>query len=154
MTENYSTPTNELVKAISISELLPQKDPFIMIGSLRHFDMEVTKTETIIKEDNILVDNGKFSSTGLLENIAQTCAARIGYINKYINKKGIQIGLIGAVRNFDVSELPNVGDTIETCITVREEVFGMILAEAVVECNGKIIAQTEIKIAVTEEEVN
>lgn len=151
---DYSTPTNEFVKAISIKDLLPQQEPFIMVDNISYFDMVTTISETTIDENNIFVDGGKFSSTGLLENIAQTCAVRIGYINKYINRKGIQIGLIGAVRNFEVLELPCVGATIKTSITVREEVFGMILADAVVECNGRTIAQTEIKIAVTEEEVN
>ena len=154
MTIDYSNPSDKFVKAIVISELLPQQEPFIMIGSLAHFDMVTTISETTIAPNNIFVDNGKFSATGMLENIAQTCAARIGYINKYINKKGIQIGLIGAVRNYQVAEMPSVGETIKTTITVREEIFGMILAEAVVECNGHTIAQTEIKIAVTEEEVN
>lgn len=153
MNINYSCPSNEFVASIDVHTLLPQQEPFIMIGSLVHFDMNVTITETMVDVNNIFVENNKFSATGLLENIAQTCAARIGYINKYINKKGIQIGLIGAVRNYEVSDLPCVGEVIRTIIAVKEEVFGMILAEAVVERKGVQIAKTEMKIAVTEEEI-
>ena len=150
---NYSCPPDEFVRTIDVHTLLPQQEPFVMIGSLAHFDMVTTVSETVISGENIFVINDRFSAVGLMENIAQTCAARIGYINKYINKKGIQIGLIGAVRNYEVFDLPMAGSTIVTTVTVREEVFGMILADAEVTMGDKTIAVTEMKIAVTNEEV-
>lgn len=73
-TEN---PTEQNLRQIDIHELLPQQEPFVMIGSLIHFNHKCTITETEIKSDNIFVDNGCFSASGLMENIAQTCAARI-----------------------------------------------------------------------------
>lgn len=145
-------PTEENLRQIDIHELLPQQEPFVMIGTLVHFDQTLTVTETLVKADNIFVENGRFSATGLMENIAQTCAARIGYVNKYILKKGIQLGFIGAVRNFEVFELPNAGDTIITRVDVKEEIFGMTLAEASIECLGKTLVTTEMKIAVKEME--
>ncbi len=119
-----------------------------MIGALTHFDRTLTVTETEVKADNIFVDNGRFTPSGLMENIAQTCAARIGYVNKYILKKGIQLGFIGAVRNFEVIDTPQVGDTITTRVEVREEVFGMTLADAEITLNGRTLVTTEMKIAV------
>ena len=123
-----------------------------MIGTLTGYDERCTTTETVISTDNIFVENGVFSAPGLVENIAQTCAARIGYVNKYILLKGIQLGFIGAIRYLKVSGLPRTGDTIETKVTVTEEMFGMTLADAVVTCNGQEIVTTEIKIAVREEQ--
>jgi len=102
-------PTEQDLRQIDIHELLPQQEPFVMIDTLVHFDQTLTVTETIVRADNIFVDAGYFSATGLMENIAQTCAARIGYVNQYILKKGIQLGFIGAVRNFEVLGLPKVG---------------------------------------------
>ncbi len=145
-------PTEENLRQIDIHELLPQQEPFVMIGKLVHFDETLTVTETLVKADNLFVEHGCFSAPGLMENIAQTCAARIGYVNKYILKKGIQLGFIGAVRNFEVIELPKVGDVIITRVDVKEEVFGMTLAEACIECGGKTIVTTEMKIAVKEKE--
>lgn len=150
MTFDAENPTEENLRQIDIHELLPQQEPFVMIDTLVHFDRTLTVTETTIKADNIFVENGCFSASGLMENIAQTCAARIGYVNKYILKKGIQIGFIGAVRNFEIVELPKVGNLITTYVDVKEEVFGMTLAEAHVECNGKTLVTTEMKIAVKE----
>ncbi len=138
------------LRQIDIHELLPQQEPFVMIGTLVHIDKTLTVTETEIKADNIFVDNGCLSASGLMENIAQTCAARIGYVNKYVFKKDIQLGFIGAVRNFEVMGLPKVGDVVTTQVVVKEEVFGMTLAEATVKCSDKTLVTTEIKIAVKE----
>ncbi len=138
------------LRQIDIHELLPQQEPFVMIGTLVNIDKTLTVTETEIKADNIFVDNGCLSASGLMENIAQTCAARIGYVNKYVFKKDIQLGFIGAVRNFEVMGLPKVGDVVTTQVVVKEEVFGMTLAEATVKCSDKTLVTTEIKIAVKE----
>ena len=138
---------------IDILELLPQRPPFIMVGRLMHYDDTLTVTSTEIKPDNIFVDaDSLFSESGIVENIAQTCASRIGYINKYILMKGIQIGFIGAVRNLRIHSLPAVGQTIITSIEKVEEVFGMTLVNAVVKCDDRIIADGSMKIAVNESE--
>ena len=141
-------PTEQDLRQIDIHELLPQQEPFVMIGKLIYFDRTLTVTETEVRADNIFVEEGYGTASGLMENIAQTCAARIGYVNKYILKKGIQLGFIGAVRNFEIFQLPKVGDIITTRVEVKEEVFGMTLAEATITCNGKTIVSTEMKIAV------
>lgn len=136
---------------IDIHTLLPQQEPFVMVGRLVHIDEVITATETTIKADNIFVENGCFTATGLMENIAQTCAARIGYVNKYILKRGIQIGYIGAIRQFQVLRLPKVGETIYTTVQVEEEVFGMTLANATISNDKGVVATCEMKIAVKEE---
>lgn len=140
--------SEQFLRTIDIHELLPQQEPFVMVGQLVHFDITRTVTETTIGSENMFVENGQMTASGLIENIAQTCAARIGYVNKYILKKGIQIGFIGAIRNLEVKALPAVGDTIRTTVDVMEEVFGMILANASIECNGKTMVTTEMKIAI------
>ena len=135
---------------IDIHELLPQQEPFVMVGKLIHFDDIVTTTSTRISAGNIFVEENVFSSSGVIENIAQTCAARIGYVNKYILKKGIQLGFIGAVRNLHVHRLPKVGEEICTSIYVIEEIFGMTLVNAVVRIGNETIAESEMKIALSE----
>lgn len=149
---NYKRPTRQQLCSVDIHELLPQQKPFVMVGRLVSFDEKATVTETEIKADNIFVDDGLFSASGMMENIAQTCAVRLGYVNRYILRKGIQIGFIGAIRNLEVKALPKVGETIETRVEVLEDVFGMTLANAFVTCCGKTLMTTEIKIAVKEGE--
>lgn len=137
------------LEKIDIHELLPQQEPFIMVGILTHFDERVTTTQTVIREDNIFVENGFFTASGIIENIAQTCAARIGYVNKYILQKGIQFGFIGALRNLTLHRLPSVGEEITTSIEVVEEVFGMTLVKANVTSGDNLIATSEMKIALS-----
>jgi len=121
-----------------------------MIGTLTCFDEVKTVTETTIAADNIFVDDGRFSASGLIENVAQTCAARIGFVNKYILGNGITIGVIGAVRKLVINSLPAVGQTITTTVEIVSEVFGMTLAKATVTCEGEELLSTEIKISVRE----
>ena len=147
--ETYS---ETFLRGIDIHTLLPQQEPFVMVGSLIQIDEKSFATETVVKAENIFVDDGRLSASGLIENIAQTCAARIGFVNKYILKKGIQIGFIGAVRNLEVVKLPKVGQTITTKVEVVEEVFGMTLANATVTCEGETLVTTEMKIAIRSEE--
>jgi predicted hotdog family 3-hydroxylacyl-ACP dehydratase len=135
---------------IDIHELLPQHEPFVMVGKLLHYDKDKTVTFTMIQSTNIFVENGLFTASGVIENIAQTCATRIGYINKYILKKDIQLGFIGAIRNLNIHRMPKVGETIETSILTLEEVFGMTLVSALVKSGDEIIAESEMKIAISE----
>jgi len=141
-------PTEAFLRAIDVHELLPQQEPFVMISRLVAFDTVRTVSETDIREDNLFVDNGRFTASGLIENIAQTCAARIGYQNKYIHQGGIQLGFIAAVRRLEILDLPKVGETITTTVDVKQELLGMTLAEAVVTCDERTLVTTEIKIAV------
>lgn len=125
-----------------------------MVGRLTQFDERLTVTQTTIAADNLFVEHGHFSATGLMENIAQTCAARIGYVNQYILHKGIQIGLIGAIRGLEVLALPAVGTTITTRVEVAEEIFGMTLANATVTQGDQTLVTAQMKIAVKEQDEN
>ena len=151
MTIDYQQPDEAFLRDIDIHELLPQQEPFVMVSRLVHFDDVRTICEMNIQADNIFVEDGHLNASGMIENIAQTCAARIGYVNKYILKKAVQIGFIGAIRNLEVTDLPEVGQQITTIVDVIEEVFGMTLASAVIKQGNRTLATTEMKIAVKEQ---
>ena len=148
MTAELIWPTEAALRSIDIHEVLPQQEPFVMISRIVLLDAVRTICETEIHPDNIFVEDGCFSASGLIENIAQTCAARIGYINKYMLKKAVQIGVVGAIRKMEIFDLPKVGQQISTIVEVKEEVFGMTLASAKVLQGDQIMASTEMKIAV------
>ena len=140
------------IDKIDIHELLPQREPFEMVGRMVYFDMGRCATRTRIAPGNLFVEKGRFTASGIIENIAQTCAARIGYINKYILKKGIQLGFIGAIRNMNLYRSPEAGEEIETEIVTIEEVLGMTLVSAKVTAGEETIAEAEIKIALSDKE--
>ena len=134
------------IEDITLRELIPQRPPFVMIDRLLSCDMVVTTTALEIREDNLFVANGRFSAEGLMENIAQTSAARMGYINLNRGDK-VKIGVIGAVSNFEVFRTPRVGEHIVTTIKVEEELFKITLVKAFIKCDDELLAQSNMKIA-------
>ena len=120
-----------------------------MIDCLTHFDPVITSSRFTVRDNNLFFSEGRLLASGLIENIAQTCAARIGYINRLSNEV-IKLGFIGAVRNLRIYKTPLAGDTIYTTITVKEEVFQMTLVDAVVKLNDETIAEAEMKIALSD----
>ena len=138
----------EFLRTVDVHGILPQQEPFVMIDKLVHFEMNTSTTETMVKETNIFVDNGCFSASGMMENIAQTCAARIGFYNKYILHNEVQIGFIGAISKYVINRLPEVGQMISTKVDILEEVFGMTLAHASIMCEGEEIVTAEVKLTV------
>lgn len=137
------------VNKINILELIPQRPPFVMVDRLSHFDRIVTTSEFTVREDSIFLDGDELLPEGLVENIAQTCAARIGYVN-LLNKESVRLGFIGAVRNLSIHKTPKIGETIETTITVKEEIFQMTLVDAEISLNGNVIVNAEMKIALSD----
>lgn len=137
------------ISSVNVLDLIPQRPPFIMIDCLTHFDPVITSSRFTVRDNNLFFSEGRLLASGLIENIAQTCAARIGYINRLSNEV-IKLGFIGAVRNLKIYKTPLAGDTIYTTITVKEEVFQMTLVDAVVILNDETIAEAEMKIALSD----
>ena len=138
------------LEKINIEELLPQRKPFIMLDALTHFDETTTHTRMKVTRDNIFVENNELSEAGVMENIAQTCAARMGYINKYIHSGKVKLGFIGSVKNLVIEELPKTGDELKTTIDVVSEVFSITLVNAKAEVADKLIASCEMKISISD----
>ncbi len=137
------------MKEFDILELLPQRPPFVMVDRLRHCDQVVTETELRVRAENLFCRDGILREPGVVENIAQTCAARMGYINKMSDAE-VKVGFIGALRNLTINELPKVDDLLETRIEVESEVMALTLVKATVKCDGRLIAECEMKIAISE----
>lgn len=95
--------------------------------------------------ENILVDKGFLTEGGLVENIAQTAAARMGYLCR-LEGKPVPAGYIGAVQNLEIIALPEVGDQIKTDITVTHQVFNATLITGRVLQNETLLAQCDMKI--------
>ncbi|MDR1406498.1 MAG: pseudouridylate synthase [Tannerella sp.] len=134
---------------INIPDILPQQPPFVMIDTLLHVDARITRTSFRISDDSLFCDDGQLTEPGVVENIAQTCAARMGYINKYVNDDTVKLGFIGSLRNMEVHRRPTIGETLVTQIDVQEEIFGMTLVNATVRVGDEIVATSEMKISIT-----
>ena len=137
---------------ISVNEILPQREPFVFVDRLVQFDENGTLTSFTVREGHLLVEDGFLTASGILENMAQSSAARIGYLCKFVLHVPVRIGYIGAIRKFRVHRLPAVGETLSTTIILREDVFGITLTDAVVRVGDEIIAEASLKTALGEKE--
>jgi predicted hotdog family 3-hydroxylacyl-ACP dehydratase len=135
----------------NILELIPQAPPFVMVGQLTWSDELLTRSTFTIAADNCMVDNGFFSEGGLMENIAQTAAARVGYLAKIANKP-IASGYIGAVKDFEVFFLPQVGQDLVTEIKIENQIFNVSVIAGSVWCNHELAARCEMKVFLNADE--
>jgi predicted hotdog family 3-hydroxylacyl-ACP dehydratase len=133
---------------IDIQELLPQRPPFLAVDRLLHFDKVCTKTSLQIRGDSLFCQADCLSEAGLIENIAQTCAARMGYMNSICGER-VRIGFIGSIRQMNIVRLPRVGEVVYTEIKLVEEIFQMTLVTAEVFVGEETIASGEMKISIT-----
>lgn len=138
------------INGTKLIALIPQRPPFVFISELLELSSSFCKTSFTVSDDCILSDNGIMNAGGLIENMAQTCAAKAGYEYTLINKV-IPVGFIGDVRNFSCTQLPKVGEKIFTTIEIENEVFGVSIISGKVELNGNIIASCKMKIFVEQE---
>ena len=129
----------------NILSLIPQQLPFVMIDQLLFSDEKLTRCSFSVQADNIFTIDGVFTEAGLLENMAQSAAARAGYISLLENKP-IQIGYIGAVKNLEIFELPQTNDELITEIKIEEELFNISIITGKVWCKDNLLAQCEMNI--------
>jgi len=133
----------------NILELIPQREPMVMVDEFLGMGEAVSKTRFTVREDNLFVDNGQLSECGMIEHIAQSAATRIGYIFKSKNEP-VPIGYIGSVNDFIISRAVKPGETIETTVKVLQEVLNITLIEARCYINDKEVASSKMKIFIKE----
>jgi predicted hotdog family 3-hydroxylacyl-ACP dehydratase len=141
---------------IDIKTLLPQQPPFVMVDALVNVDKRITCTRLKVRENNIFVEDGVLTESGVIENIAQSCAARMGYISKFGvvgEESEVKIGFVGSIKDLVFENLPKVGEELHTTVEMINEVFNITLVTAKVEVGSKLIASCEMKISLTDKEV-
>jgi predicted hotdog family 3-hydroxylacyl-ACP dehydratase len=126
--------------------LIPQRKPFVMVDKLLHYSEKKIISGFTISEENILTANNHFSAPGLIENMAQTIALHTGY-KYYLANKPAPTGYIGAIKTAEVFEVPKVSQELTTTVEILHDIMNVTLVEAKVECEGKVIARSEMKTA-------
>ena len=125
--------------------LIPQSQPMVMIDKLFLSNTEKTITGLTVSEKNIFVVNEKLKEPGIIENMAQTAAAKAGYEAK-IENKPVKIGFIGAIKNLEINYLPKVGAELVTEMKSILELDGISVVQTKISERKNIVAQCEMKI--------
>lgn len=140
-----------LITSTQLDDFLPHRPPFVMVSELLTHSKDTARAFLKIREDNVLLEDNLFSEAGLLEFMAQTLALHSGYLAKDSNDEANAVGVIGAVKNFQVLHVPKVGETIYCDINILSEFMSMTLAEAsVYDNNETLVAKAELKTARSE----
>lgn len=132
-------PTKEVL------QFLPQRPPVVMISELLEVGSNGTLSSLTVTEENIFVENGVLSESGLMENIAQTAAAGKGYKHQLENTP-VPVGFIASVRGFQVFGFPEVDSVIQTRVKEIQEVMGVLIVEGQVTKGDAILATVEMRI--------
>ena len=86
-----------LIARSEIEKLVPQRNPILMVHELVVQEETKSVSRFTVEEDNLFLKDGKMQAPGLMENIAQTAAARAGYVS-YSTNEPPKIGFIPSSR--------------------------------------------------------
>ena len=136
--------TKKITDKDFIGKLIPQKAPFVMVDKLLHFEERKVVAGLTISEKNIFTQNNKFTAPGLIEHMAQSVALYTGY-QFFLKKEEPPIGYIGAIKKAEILKLPSVGKELVTTVLILHDIMGVTLVTAETECDGIIIASSEMK---------
>jgi len=128
-----------------VLSLIPQKFPMAMVDGLLESDHEKTVSTLTIEPENIFVENGFFKEPGMIENIAQTAALRSGFEADKNGEKP-SVGFIGSVKKMKIYSLPEVGQTLNTMLTILLEMENISVVKGEITVNGNLVAEGEMNI--------
>lgn len=134
----------EITDKTFVEKLIPQKYPFVMVDKMLHFDEKKVVAGLTIHPENIFVHNNLFTAPGLIEHMAQTVALHTGY-EFFLKNEDAPVGYIGAIKIAEVFELPKVEDELITTVIILHNIMGVTMVKAETFCNGKLVAQSEMK---------
>lgn len=139
-----------IIHGEGILGLIPQRPPIVMVDSFFGIEENCSYSGLTVTSDNIFCEAGKLQEPGIIEHIAQSAAARIGFI---YTQQGAQVplGFIGSVDKLRIYNLPEVGMKLFTEITVVQEVFDITLVSAQVKAGEELIAECRMKIFIKKE---
>jgi len=135
-----------------LERLLPHRDPFVMVDTLRYYDEDQLESSFTIPEDNLLVENSFFSEAGLIENMAQSIALHTGY-KGYLSKLPAREGYIAAIKNVKITKLPKVNQTINTKVTIIYAALEMSQVAISIFLDTEVIAEATMSTMLKKEMV-
>lgn len=128
----------------NIENLIPQKQPFVMVDALLDFSETALSAGFKISPGNIFFENGNLQAAGLLEHQAQSVALHTGY-RYFLKNEPAPTGYIGAIKQFEVARLPKAGEELVTTIHILAEMDGITLVKTQTSIGKEIIASSEMK---------
>lgn len=134
-----------LADRTTIERYIPQRPPMVMVHGLLEVSEQHAVSSLVVEAENILVAGNLLSEPGLIENIAQTAAAQVGYLYEQKNQP-VPVGFIAAIKSLVIKKLPPLGATLHTTVKVTNRVFDVTFIEGTVQHEGTVLCHCEMKI--------
>lgn len=134
-----------IIEGSDILKLIPQRPPIVMVDEFCGMDDKASYTALTVRQDNVFCSNGYLREPGIIEHMAQSAAARVGYICS-LNSQPVPLGYIGSVDKLTIHQLPKNGSRIQTQISILQELGGLTLISAQTTTDGTPIAECRMKI--------
>jgi 3-hydroxyacyl-[acyl-carrier-protein] dehydratase len=134
-----------LIPKCDITLYIPQRPPMVMVDELVRAEADLAVTRFTILRDNLFLVSNRLGEPGLVENIAQTIAAMVGY-NCFLKNIPVPIGYIAAVKDLKIASLPVEGSVIETTVMITNQVMDVTVVKGKVEQAGNVICSCEMKV--------
>ena len=140
-----SSPINKTTT--DIASLIPQRQPIMMVNEYGYEDDDNCWSLLNINSDNIFLDtNGRIIVEGVLEHIAQTAAAHIGFKHR-LKGEEVGLGFIGDIKRCTVTgPMPTTGQSIKTRIKVVSQVNNITMISAEAKCGDTTIVSCRMKL--------
>lgn len=133
-----------------IFELIPQREPMVMVNEHISTENNVTLTSFSVEPDTMFLENHCLTEAGLIENIAQSAAVHSGILFKQSGKDKAPVGFIATIQELQINFHPRIGNLLQTEIKFLDEVLGVSIIEGTVFCNHEIAANCKMKIFLKE----
>jgi predicted hotdog family 3-hydroxylacyl-ACP dehydratase len=137
------------LKDEDIKQVIPQREPFIMLDEIETCDDTHAVTALTVRADNyFMLPDGTISETCLIEHIAQSCSAMMGcqILNQHFDNP--PVGLIGEVKRFECQRRPRLDERIETSIEFGFTFGNVTIANGESRIGKEMIAKAQLKIFV------
>ena len=128
-----------------IASYIPQRPPFIMIDNLIEASENEFVTDFLVMPDNLFLENGILREFALIENIAQSSAAGLAYVNQSSRSMPVE-GFIGSISSLVMYELPVVHDKIDTVVSLLHQLDHMYLLKGENFLDGKKLMECKVKL--------
>ncbi len=138
-----------LVTKENIFNYIPQRDPICLVHKIYECSDESTKTGFTIENGHFFVSDGQLTEAGIVEHMAQSCAAGAGYSSSLKNVPP-KVGFIANIKDLVIHSLPKVGSEVITTVKLKAFVMNVTLVVIHSECNGIPISDCEMKIFIQE----
>ena len=127
-------------------ELIPQRPPMVLVDRFEGIDAEgVSTTGYTVVPAGLFVAGGRMSECGIIEHMAQSAAARIGWCCR-AEGRPVPVGFIGAVSRLELHDLPRTGAHLRTRLHIVQEIGPLSLAEVRTAADGRPLAEGNLKI--------